>query len=88
MYEALETIDFKDRPGSPPQQELLGRFRTETEAIEAARLARERFMTSGLQDFAWWIVRFEGAKLARWIADSSSDKEFMLDLRSGQLVER
>jgi len=88
MYEALENIDSKERAGEPPREHLLGQFRTEAEAIEAARLARERFMSTASEDFAWWIVRFKGAKLARWIADSSSDKEFMLDLRSGQLVER
>jgi hypothetical protein len=32
-------------------------------------------------------VRSPGARLARWIADSQSDREFALDLTTGQLVE-
>ena len=31
--------------------------------------------------------RCPGAQLANWIADSSNNQEFVLDLRTGQLVE-
>ena len=88
MFEALQSVDSRERPGSPIQETNLGVFVVETEAIEAAREARQAFFDAGNEDFAWWIVRPVGAKLAHWIADSNSDKEFVLDLRSGQLVER
>ena len=86
-YEAVENIDPRDRPGAPVEESLLGTFDTEDDAIEAGRAARQRFLDTGRQDYAWWIVRSPGETLARWIADSSSDKEFVLDLRSGELVE-
>jgi hypothetical protein len=35
----------------------------------------------------WWVVRVPGERLAQFIADSKSDKEFILDLATGQLVE-
>lgn len=88
MYEAVQSVDSRERPGSPIQETNLGTFEVESEAIEAARAARDEFFESGSADFAWWIVRPVGAKLAHWIADSNSDKEFVLDLRSGQLVEQ
>jgi hypothetical protein len=88
MFETVQNVDLRDRPGAPVQEEVVGTFRSETEAVDAARAARQAFVDSGREDFGWWIVRPVGARLARWIADSSSDKEFVLDLRSGQLVER
>jgi predicted nicotinamide N-methyase len=44
-------------------------------------------MESGREDYAWWIVRQPGARLARWIADNHTGKEYVLDLTSGELVE-
>lgn len=88
MYEAVQNIDSREHPGSPIEETRLGVFDVESDAIEAARKARRVFFDSGQSDFAWWIVRPDGARLAHWIADSNSDKEFVLDLRSGQLVER
>ncbi len=44
-------------------------------------------MTAGRDGYAWWVVREQGARLANWISDSRSDKEFALDLTSGELVE-
>ncbi|GIU92372.1 MAG: hypothetical protein KatS3mg011_1278 [Acidimicrobiia bacterium] len=87
MFEAVENIDPKEPPGSPLQTRIIGTFEVEAEAIEAARAAREEFLLTGRDDYAWWIVREEGAQLARWIADSVSGQEYVLDLRSGQLVE-
>ena len=86
-FEAVENIDPRERPGAPVEETVLGTFEVEDDAIEVARAARERFITAGLQDYAWWIVRVPGVTLARWIADSSSDTEYVLDLRSGELVE-
>jgi hypothetical protein len=88
VFEAIQNIDFRDRPGAPIEETHIGTFASETDALEAARAARDAFMASGRLDFAWWIVRPVGARLAHWIADSNSDKEYVLDLRSGQLVER
>lgn len=86
-YEAVENVDPRDRPGAAVEERLLGTFPTEDEAIEIARAARDRFAQSGRDDYAWWLVRAPGETLARWIADSGSHKEFVLDLRSGELVE-
>lgn len=88
MFEAVQNVDPRDRPGAPTEETVLGDFQSESEAVEAARAARSQFLASHRDDFAWWIVRQSGARLARWIADSSSEKEFVLDLRSGQLVEQ
>jgi hypothetical protein len=88
VFEAVQNIDFRDRPGAPIEETHIGTFDKEAEALEAARSARDEFMEANRPDFAWWIVRPVGARLAHWIADSSSPKEYVLDLRSGQLVER
>lgn len=86
-FESVENIDPRDRPGAPVEEIVLGTFDNEQDAIAVARLARERFIASDRNDYAWWLVRVPGMTLARWIADSTSDTEFVLDLRSGQLVE-
>lgn len=87
MFEVVEHVDPKTPAGSPIQTRLIGRFELETEAVDVARAARARFAAEGRDDYAWWIVREEGARLARWIADSVSGQEYVLDLRSGQLLE-
>ena len=86
-YEAVENVEPRDRPGAPPEARVLATCESEDEAISIARVARESFLESGRHDYAWWIVREPGMTLARWIADSTSHKEFVLDLRSGELVE-
>ena len=85
MFEAVEFIDRKAHPGSPPEERLLGTFPIEADAVTVARSERDRFASP--EDYAWWIVRQQGARLARWIADSRSTKEFALDLTSGELIE-
>lgn len=85
MFEAVQFIDHSTPPGGPLEQETLGNFETEADAVAAARIARAGFQAA--EDYAWWIVRQRGAPLARWIADSRSAKEFVLDLTSGELVE-
>jgi hypothetical protein len=85
MFEAVEFIEL---PGKvEPRETLLGQFEEEMVAVEVARTARSAFMETGSRDYAWWIVREPGARLALFIADSKSDKEFVLDLTSGELVE-
>ncbi|MDX1448171.1 MAG: hypothetical protein R3246_03825 [Acidimicrobiia bacterium] len=86
-YEAVEHIEHRDRPGQPPELRILTTAEVEDDAIAVARTARDAFLSEGRLDYAWWIVRQPGETLARWIADSSSTKEFVLDLRSGELVE-
>jgi hypothetical protein len=88
VYEVVESIDLRDRPGAPIEERVTGPFEREDEAIAAARALRGAFAATGRPDYAWWVVRQRGATLARWIADSQSEKEFVLDLRTGSLVER
>ena len=85
MFEAVEFIEYRDEP--EPKENHLGEFQNEMHAVEVARAARSKFMETGSDDYAWWVVRKPGARLAQFIADSKSDKEFVLDLTSGQLVE-
>lgn len=85
MYEAVHFIEVEGR--AEPVQTVLGVFPEESEAVELVRASRGKFLESGADDYAWWVVRKQGATLAEFIADSKSDKEFVLDIRSGQLVE-
>ena len=85
MFEAVEFVEPLLPPGAPISQRLIGSYEVEEDAVNAARDAREAFGVS--EDYAWWIVRREGAQLSRWIADNRSHKEFVLDLRTGTLVE-
>ena len=85
MYEA---VHFIERHGMlEPDERVLGEYSEEIDAIQSARISRAGFMETESDNYAWWIVRKEGARLANFIADSKSDKEFVLDLGSGELVE-
>ncbi|HWB88640.1 MAG TPA: hypothetical protein VG872_05455 [Acidimicrobiia bacterium] len=84
----FEAVQFVEPEGEFEAVEaVVGEYGTEIEAVEAARVARTAFLETGSVDYAWWIVREQGAKLANFIADSKTDKEFVLDLTSGELVE-
>lgn len=85
MYEAVQFIEVEG--GADPVQTILGEFSTESPAVDMVRATRASFLESGDEDYAWWVVRKQGATLAEFIADSKSDKEFVLDISSGQLVE-
>jgi hypothetical protein len=85
MFEAVEFIEYVGR--ADPTETLLGTFLYEAEAVQVARKARQAFLDSGDRAYAWWVVRVEGARLANFIADSRSDKEFVVDLRTGELIE-
>jgi hypothetical protein len=85
MFEAIQFIELPGRP--EPMESHLGEFEEEMAAVEAARGARREFMTGTEPEYAWWVVRKQGAQLANFIADSKSDKQFVLDLTSGELVE-
>ena len=84
----FEAVEFIEAPGQPePTEKVLGEYAEEIEAVTAARNARMEFANTASKAYAWWVVRKQGAQLAHFIADSKSDKEFVLDLTSGQLVE-
>ena len=85
MYEAVQFVE--SRVHGDPTEIVLGDFDDEMAAVEVAREARSAFVAGNSIDFAWWVVREQGAKLANFISDSTSNKEFVLDLRSGELVE-
>jgi hypothetical protein len=84
----FEAVEFIEAPGQPePSETVLGEYADEIEAVQAARIAKVEFANGASKAYAWWVVRQQGAQLAHFIADSKSDKEFVLDLTSGQLVE-
>lgn len=85
MYEAVQFIEVEGL--AEPVQTILGEFADEGLAVELVRTTRSSFHESGAEEYAWWVVRKQGATLAEFIADSKSNKEFVLDIRSGQLVE-
>lgn len=85
MFEAVQFIEYRGRP--EPEETQLGEFQEEMDAVEVVRDARNDFLESGADEYAWWVVRRKGARLANFIADSKSQREFVLDLTSGELVE-
>ena len=85
MFEAVQFVELRSEVA--PRETILGEFDEEMEAVESAREARQAFLAMGSDDYAWWIVREKGATLANFISDSTSAKEFVLDLRTGELVE-
>ena len=90
MFEAVEFIEVEEKSGRPnptPEERLIGTYPQEPDAVAAGRAAKASFHAAGRTEYAWWVVRNQGAQLANWIADSSNDQEFVLDLRTGQLVE-
>lgn len=90
QFEAMQFVEPAFGPGEkfPGTVETrLGFFVSEDAAVDAAKAAWEAHRASGSHDVAWWIVRVPGESMARWIADSHSPVERVLDLRSNQLVE-
>jgi hypothetical protein len=84
----FEAVEFKEVRGSEdPDERILGEYPNERAAVDAAREAKTLFAESGTDVFAWWVVRQPGAPLAQFISDSKSEKEFVLDLTTGQLIE-
>lgn len=85
MFEAVEFTEVRGR--EEPDQRVIGTYPDEISAVDAVRAAKTDFVETGSEDFAWWVVRQPGATLAQFISDSRSDKEFVLDLTTGQLIE-
>ncbi len=87
MFEALEYWE-QTFPSPGVDERLLGIFEEASAAVAAARERRREVQTSGTEPgYVWWVVKRHRARVADWIADSRSSKEFVLDLRSGRLVE-
>ena len=86
MFEVMQFTDMKHPPGQPIIEQKLGAYDSEPDAVEIARSSMDNYVASAGDDYVWWIVRAEGSTLARWIADSRDQQEYVLDLRSGQLV--
>lgn len=90
MFEAVQFVEPPFVPGRPapePVETRLGVYADSAAAVERCRAARKSFLANGHEGLAWWLVRAEGATIAEWIADSSSDREFVLDIRTKELVE-
>jgi len=90
IYTATEFREPALEPGMPyqgPIETLIGTYTDESEAVAAARSMWREFRLSDSHDVAWWIVRRQGEGLARWIAESRSSVERVLDLRTNELVE-
>ena len=89
----FETVEFREpalQPGeryTGPIETSLGTFEVEGDAIAVGRQAWKAFLANPTNDVAWWLVRVEGEELARWIAESRSNVERVLDLTTKQLVE-
>jgi len=89
QFEAVEFREPALQPGeryTGPIETSLGTFEAETDALAVARDAWQGFMENPTKDVAWWLVRVEGEELARWIAESRSDVERVLDLTTNRLV--
>lgn len=89
MFEAVEFREPALQPGqryTGPIETSLGHFEEEAEAISTARAAWQGYLANPTKDVAWWLVRAPGEELARWIAESRSDVERVLDLTTQQLV--
>ncbi len=90
IYTATEFREPALEPGMPYQgaiETVIGSYADERDAIQAARALWKGCRDSASHDVAWWIVRKQGEDLARWIAESRSSVERVLDLRTNELVE-
>jgi hypothetical protein len=85
QYEAVQFIEHIGK--ADIDETHLGAFQEEADAVRIARTARRDYLAAGNTEYAWWVVRVQGAKLANFIVDSRSEKEFMVDLRTGELIE-
>jgi hypothetical protein len=89
-FEAVQFVDPDPRnasDGLDTVETVIGVFGTEREAIETARRAWKAFKAAERSEVAWWLVRVPGETLARWLADSRSDYERVVDLRTGRLID-
>jgi hypothetical protein len=87
MYEALEYIEEEEGgvPTGTSLETMLGTFESEDAAVAAARSAMIAY--GDRHEYAWWIVRRQGERIAAWIADSRSGREFLMDLSQERIVD-
>jgi hypothetical protein len=87
MYEAIEYIEEEENglPTGTSLERVLGTFETEDGGVAAARDAMIRY--GDRHEYAWWIVRKQGERIAAWIADSRSGREFLMDLTKEEIVD-
>lgn len=87
----FELVEFREPVAAPvggtPKETPLGTFGDEADAIAVGREAWRAHRATGSRDVVWWLVRVPGETLARWIADSASPTERVLDLTTNRLVE-
>lgn len=89
-FEAVQFVEpdpLSATNGLETVETVLGTFVSEAAAIRVARAAWKEFRSSGRRDVAWWLVRVPGEQLARWIADSASARERVVDLTTGRLID-
>ncbi|HDK44771.1 MAG TPA: hypothetical protein ENG94_00665 [Actinobacteria bacterium] len=87
VYESVQYVE-EEADGHPTGVSLethLGTFATEEEAIAAARASRDAY--AGRHEYAWWIARRQGERVASWIADSRSGREFAVDVSEERIVD-
>ncbi|MCI0425255.1 MAG: hypothetical protein L0Z49_06010 [Actinobacteria bacterium] len=84
-YEAVQYVEHIGK--ADIDETLLGVFGEEADAVRIVRSAVRRYHREGNSEYAWWVVRVQGARLANFIVDSRSEKEFIVDLRTGELIE-
>ena len=89
---AFEVVEFReptpepDRPFEGTQQDVIGTYDSEVDAISHGRAAWGERRMSDTHDVMWWVVRVPGETLCRWIADRWCDAEQILDLTTNSLV--
>jgi len=89
-FEAAQFVEPAFGPGEefPGTIETrLGYYTEQNDAVAAGRAVWESFRVENTRDVAWWTVRVPGETMARWIADSRSPIERVLNLTLNQLVE-
>ena len=87
MYEALQYIEEEQEgvPTGTSLETVLGTFDTEEAAVSVARAAMTAY--GNRHEYAWWIVRIQGERIASWIADSRSGREFLMDISQERIVD-
>jgi hypothetical protein len=88
-FEVVEFCEPTPEPGVPfagTQQQVIGTFDVESDAIEFGRDAWRAIRSGDTTDVMWWIVRVPGETLCRWIADRAHAEEQILDLTTNNLV--
>jgi hypothetical protein len=78
----LEYRPADDAGGGAIDEARMGEFDDPAAAIEVARARRVEVRSQADPEDRWWVVRQEGSIQALWIAESRSDRERVIDLRS------